>query len=98
MKIKSSVKIKKDKGKLIYKSRTPKPKKRLVLYTILAIIFDYSFIHLLWFFILFLIHVPFPEVLLPSIWFLLGLAVFGFFGLINTSLVILKFITYLYIY
>ena len=87
-----------NKGRIVYKSKTPKPRMRLVIYTILAITFDYFFIHLLLFFILFLIHVPFPDTLLPSIWFLLGLAVFGFSGLINTSLVILKFITYLKIF
>jgi len=86
------------KGRIVYKSKTRKSRKGLLLYIIFAIIFDYFFIQLLWFFILILTHVPFPDSLLPSVWFLFGLIPTGLLGLSFTLLVILKFITFLKIY
>ncbi|MFX1345365.1 MAG: hypothetical protein ACFFBC_06895 [Promethearchaeota archaeon] len=87
-----------NKGKLIFKSKTLRKRKRVVILSIIDFIFISCFITIIYLTINVFIYFEFPDTIIASLFFILGFIIFGTLGYIFTLLIIREYLTFLTIY
>lgn len=90
--------IDKHKGKLIFKSKTARKFKRLLILGFIDLLALTGFIAAIYLFVNGWILFAFPNSLFPGIIYGLGMILFGFFFYISTLLILREFWTYLMVY
>jgi len=98
MKKNNNSSIEENKGKLVFKSKTPKKFTRLMIILFIDLLALTGIVAAVYLFVNVLMFIDYPNSLFPSIVYGLGMIVFVFFFYILTMLILREFWTYLMVY